>query len=119
MLCNLAATDPSGRVLAQLDALMVVTRDPRFVTARHALLSVWRIGLAGDRQRAAAVAALAARYRASWDEKNGTLVRSDIVASLRRLYDAVPDPAVRATALELVELEPDPKYRRKYAAHWR
>lgn len=119
LLCNLAAHDTTTRVLADLDALMEVTRDPRFVTARHALRSLWRIGLADGIQRTAALDALARRYRDSATEKNGTLVRSDIVESLRRLHDAVDDPRVEATARALIEEEPDPKYRTKYAAHWR
>ena len=63
--------------------------------------------------------ALDDRYRESMGEKNGTLIRSDIIAGLRRLSDAVDDPDLEPTARALIELEPDPKYRKKYAAHWR
>lgn len=118
VLCNLAAHDPGDRVLGDLDALMAVTRDERFVTARHALKSVWKIGLAGEVQRRAAVAALDHRYRGCAEEKNATLIRHDVVEGLRHLHDAVGDPAVEATARALIELEPDPKYRKKYARHW-
>lgn len=119
VLCNLAAHDPTERVLDDLDALVHLTRDARFVTARHCLQSLWRIGLGGAAARRAVVAALDRRYRSAGDEKNGTLVRSDIVAGLRRLHDAVGDPEVEATARALIEVEPDPGYRRKYARHWR
>jgi hypothetical protein len=119
LLCNLAARDPGGRILGDLDALMMVTRDDRFVTARHCLLSLWKIGLGGDVQRAAVVTALDLRFRECAEEKNGTLIRNDIVETLRRLHDVVADPAIEATARELIELEVDPKYRRKYAKHWR
>src|SRR3954447_19415421 len=98
LLCNLAAHDTTDRVLGDLDALIGVTRDPRFVTARHTLKSLWRIGLAGDVQRRAGVAALAARYREADGEKNGTLIRHDIVESLRELHDAVADPEIETTA---------------------
>jgi len=119
LLCNLAANDRHERVLGDLDALMEVTRDPRFVTARHSLQSLWRIGLGGDTQRRAIVAALAERYAEGATEKNGTLIRSDIVKSLRQLHDAVGDPDLETTARALIETETDPKYRRKYAGHWK
>ncbi|MGK5519144.1 hypothetical protein ACSNN9_07275 [Micromonospora sp. URMC 107] len=119
LLCNLAARHPSERILRDLDALVAVSRDERFVTARHALRSLWKIGLAGESQRHAVVAALARRYREAADEKNGTLVRSDIVEGLRHLHDAVGDPAVERTARELIDAEADPKYQRKYRGHWR
>ncbi|MGX6602086.1 hypothetical protein ACWKSP_08130 [Micromonosporaceae bacterium Da 78-11] len=89
------------------------------MTARHALGGLWRIGLAGERPRQAVLAALDSRYREAAEEKNGTLVRSDIVAGLRRLYDAAGDPTVETTARALIEVEADPKYRRKYAGHWK
>ncbi|MBB5867116.1 hypothetical protein F4553_000495 [Allocatelliglobosispora scoriae] len=119
LLCNLAAHDTAGRVVADLDALIEVTRDKRFVTARHSLMALWRIGLAGDGQRRTVVAALDRRYRGSFEEKNGTLIRNDIVESLRKLHDSVADPQIEAAARALIEAEPDQKYRRKYAAHWR
>jgi hypothetical protein len=119
LLCNLAAHDTTERVLRDLPALVAVTRDERFVTARHVLKSLWRLGLAGEVQRRAVVAALDARYREAAAEKNGTLIRHDVVESLRKLHDAVADPEVEATARELIGLETDPKYRTKYAKHWR
>lgn len=119
LLCNLAAHHPSERILHDLDALVVVSKDDRFVTARHALRSLWKIGLAGENQRRAVVAALDRRYREAADEKNGTLVRNDIVEGLRHLYDAAGDPVVERTARELIDAETDPKYQRKYRRHWR
>jgi len=119
LLCNLAAHDDTGRVLGDLAALITVTWDERFVTARHSLRSLWKIGLGGATQRRAVLDALAQRYRDSADEKNGTLVRSDIVESLRHLHDAVGDAAIEALARELIEAESDPGYRRKYARHWK
>ncbi|TQS46069.1 hypothetical protein [Cryptosporangium phraense] len=112
-LCNLASQDASGRIETDLDALMAVTRDPRFVTARHALQSLWKIGLGGAGQRRLILERIDGRFRESAGEKNGTLIRSDLVESLRRLFDATADPDVEATARALVECEPDPKYQRK------
>jgi hypothetical protein len=117
VLCNLGAHD--GAVTEDLDALIEVTRDPRFVTARHCLRSLWRLGLAGEEPRRTVLAALDRRFREAAGEKNGTLIRSDIVESLRLLHDATGDPAVEPVARALIALEDDPKYRKKYAGHWR
>jgi hypothetical protein len=68
---------------------MKVTKDERFVTARHTLQPPWKIGLGSDAQRGAVVAALGHRYRECATEKNRTLIRNDIVEGLRRLHDAV------------------------------
>jgi hypothetical protein len=48
-----------------------------------------------------------------------------IEAALRNLYDAVAatdqpaDEGIREKAMELIETEPDLKYRKKYAGVWR
>jgi hypothetical protein len=122
VLCNLAArSDPEGRILRDFDALVEVTRDEKFVTARHCLLALWKVGGAGPRQRAMVVERLARRFADCAAEKNATLIRHDIVQGLRRLHDLEPggDAALRDRVLTLIETEPDPKYRKKYAAAWR
>lgn len=119
LLANLAASDPERRILRDLDALVAVSRDERFVTARHALKALWRTGVSGEEQRVRLLALLDQRFTDAAAERNGTLVRFDIVESLRHLYDATGDDAVRTVALELVGREDDPKYRKKYAAAWR
>jgi hypothetical protein len=118
-LCNLARSDPDQRILRDFDALLGVTRDERFVTARHCLQALWKIGLAGDAQRRTVVEGLTRRYHESATEKNGTLIRFDILQGLRSLYDQAPDESIRARALALLETEQDPKYRKKYASVWR
>lgn len=119
VLCNLAKSDPEQRMLNDLDALIATTKDERFVTARHCLQSLWKVGVAGDRQRIAVVSSLLQRFKECTSEKNCTLIRYDIVVSLRRIYDSVGDAEVRAAAEALIDLEEDPKYRKKYAAVWR
>ncbi|MEU4689469.1 hypothetical protein [Actinoplanes sp. NPDC023714] len=122
LLCNLAATDPGGRIFgADLDALLQVTRDPRTVTARHSLKSLWRIGLAGEPSRRRLLDVLAQRYRDTFDaaEKHPTLVRGDLAETLRLLHDATGDDAVRELAQQLIASEPDEKYRKKYAKFWK
>lgn len=119
VLSNLAASDPDRRILGDLDALLEVTRDERFVTARHCLQSLWKVGVAGDAQREAVVAGLSRRFAECASEKNCTLIRYDIVQVLRKMHDAAPHETVSRAAHALIETEPDPKYRKKYAGAWK
>ncbi|WP_435010914.1 hypothetical protein P12x_002204 [Tundrisphaera lichenicola] len=119
LLCNLAKSDPEGRMMSDFDALLDLTRDERFVTARHCLLSLWKVGLAGEAQRKRVIAGLAGRFEDCIAEKNSTLIRSDIIQGLRKLHEEVGDEAIRSKALELIETEEDPKYRKKYASVWK
>jgi hypothetical protein len=119
LLCNLAKSDPDRRILADLPVLLELTRDPRFVTARHCLQSLWKVGAAGPEQRAAYRAALVDRFAGCRTEKNWSLIRYDILQSLRTVHDATGDETLRATAEHLIDTETDPKYRKKYATLWR
>lgn len=119
VLANLAKTDPRGRMLSDFDRLLVVTRDERYVTARHAMQSIWKVGLAGEPQRQRVLTGLAARFKECAGEKNGSLTRFDILQGLRHLYDHTGDKKIQIEAQELIETEPDPKYRKKYATLWR
>lgn len=119
VLCNLAKSDPERRMLKDFDALLAVTKDERFVTARHCLQALWKVGVAGDAQRQKLLDGLERRYRECAAEKNCTLIRFDIVQSLRNVYDVVKDEKVREKALALIETEDDLKYRKKYAGVWR
>ncbi|HEX4489212.1 MAG TPA: hypothetical protein VH088_23265 [Terriglobales bacterium] len=119
VLCGLAKSDPKKRMRKDLARLLEVTKDERFVTARHCMQSLWKVGVAGDSQRKALVKGLVERFKECAKEKNGTLIRYDILQSLRRVYDTVPDESLPATAGKLIELEKDPKYKKKYATLWR
>ena len=119
VLCNLAKSDPDFRMQKDFGALLAVTKDERFVTARHCMQSLWKVGAAGKAQQQMLVDGLEGRFRECGAEKNGTLIRYDILQGLRNLYDAVKDESIRARALNLIEIETDPKYRKKYAGLWR
>lgn len=119
LLCNLARSDPKSRMLKDLGRLLAVTRDERFVTARHTFQAIWKVGLAGRRQRELLLEGLGRRYRECAKERNTTLIRYDINVSLGKLYDAVKDEEIRNRALAWNETEPDSKYRKKYATVWR
>lgn len=119
VLSNLAKSDPKERMLRDLAALLTVTKDERFVTARHCLQSLWKVGVAGGPQRKALLRGLEARFKECKAEKNCTLIRYDILVVLRRVFDLVDDEQIRRTAERLMGMEDNPKYRKKYATVWR
>lgn len=119
VLSNLAKSDTQGRMLKDLDRLMAVTKDEKFVTARHSLQTLWRVATASEPLRAAVVDRLARRFRECTTEKNGTLIRYDILEVFRKTYDVAPEESLKELALKLIETEEDPKYRKKYAGLWK
>lgn len=119
LLINLAKSDPENRMLNDFGSLLAVTRDERFVTARHTLQALWKIGLAGEQQRKLLLEGLEQRYRECISERNTTLIRFDIIQDLRKLYDQTKDVSLRVKAVALIELEDDLKYRKKYSSLWR
>lgn len=119
ILANLAISDPEQRLLRDFPALLAVTRDPRFVTARHCLQNIWRVGLAGPEHRALVLDGLRLRCIESMTEKNGTLIRYDIQVALANFYRATNNPEIKETALAWAEDEKDPKYRKKNLSAWK
>jgi hypothetical protein len=119
LLCNLAQSDPEQRMLQDIDALFAVTRDARFVTARHALQAIWKVALVGPQHQQLVVNRLADRFRSCVAEKNSRLIRYDMIVCLRKISDALGNAAIRETALTLIATEEADKYRKKYTAVWR
>jgi hypothetical protein len=119
VLCNLAKSDPKNRMQKDFLALMEVTKDERFVTARHCLQSIWKVGASGKKMQEMVVEAFAERFRNCAMEKNCTLIRYDIIQGLKNLYDELKDEKIKEKALELIETEEDLKYRKKYASVWK
>ena len=119
VLSNLAKSDPRNRMLKDFDKLLHVTKDERFVTARHCLQSLWKVGIAGKKQQKVYMGGLEHRFRECVTEKNCTLIRYDILQSMRNVYDVVNDEKIREKVLELIGIEEDHKYRKKYESLWR
>jgi len=118
ILANLAKSDPKNRMQKDFPALMAVTGDEKFVTARHTLQSIWKVGREKKMQKMV-VDALADWFKNSITHKNSTLIRYDIIQDLRNLYDEIKDEKIREKALSLIETEEDAKYKKKYASVWK
>src|SRR5262249_41746947 len=113
VLCNLAKSDPEKRILRDFDALLNVTRDERFVTARHCMQALWKVGVSGKEQQQKYMDGLSFRFAECISEKNCTMIRYDILQSMRNVYDATKDESIWEKALALIETEEDLKYKKK------
>ena len=78
-----------------------------------------KVGTAGKKQQQKLMDGLEFRFKECINEKNCTLIRYDILQSLRNVYDKVKDEKIRSKALELIDTEDDLKYRKKYLTLWK
>ena len=118
VLANLAKSDPKNRMKKDFPALMAVTGDEKFVTARHTLQSIWKVGREKKMQKTV-MDALTDWFKNCITHKNCTLIRYDIIQDFRNLYEEAGDEKIKEKALALIETEEDPKYKKKYASVWR
>jgi hypothetical protein len=119
LLANLGKSDPKGWMFKDFDKLLHVTCDEKFVTARHCMQNIWKVGLGGKKAQQLVVNGLERRFIECVDEKNCTLIRYDILVALHNLYNATTSTEIKKKALELIELEQDTKYKKKYASAWK
>lgn len=119
ILTHLAKSDPKGRIFKDFDKLLNVTRDERFVTARHCMQSLWKVAVVGKKQQAMYMDGLSKRFKECVTEKNGKLIRYDILVSMRNVYNEVGDESIRERAQALIASEKDVKNQKKCAGVWK
>ena len=119
LLGNLGKSDSQGRMFKDFDRLLNMTCDEKFVTARHTMQHIWKVGLGGKKHQKLVVEGLEKRFKECIKEKNCTLIRYDINVSLRNLYNATTSSEIKEKALELNETEKDLKCQKKYATVWK
>lgn len=110
LLARLAISAPA-RALEDLPAIAALLRDPRTVTARLTVQSIWRIGLAGPKHARRAADALALRFHDCDGDKTADATRLEIMISLGRLGAALTGEAraeLDATVARLIDSEADP-----------
>ncbi|KHF39392.1 hypothetical protein [Halalkalibacter okhensis] len=118
-LASLAKSDPEMRMMKDFPRLWEVTKDEKFVTARHSLQSIWKVGIAGTAQKDMVMEYMVDRFKNGTDEKNYTLIRNDILQNMKHLYNHYNDEAIKQIALELIETVDDKKYQKKYMGIWK
>lgn len=82
-LAGLAISDSDKRMLHDFPLLWEVTKDTKFVTARHSLQSIWKVGLAGREQREMVINHFIERFKNGMNEKHYTLNRFDMIVGLK------------------------------------
>ncbi|MGG4037301.1 hypothetical protein [Heyndrickxia ginsengihumi] len=118
-LAGLAISDPEKKMLHDFPMLWEVTKESKFVTARHTIQSIWKVGLAGKEQREMLLNYMIDRFKNAIDEKHYTLIRYGMIVGLKKLYDEIKDEHIREIAMDLIECEEDNKYRKKYLSAWK
>jgi hypothetical protein len=119
ILTHLAKSDPKGRIFKDYDKLLNVTKDERFVTARHCMQSLWNVAVVGKKQQKLYLDGMEKRFKECVTEKNGKLIRYDILVSMRNVYNEVGDESIREKALALIASEKDVKNQKKCVGVWR
>lgn len=119
VLSNLAKSDPEDRMARAFPFLLNVTRDDRFVTARHALESLWKVAIVNASNRKLVTTGLTNRFTECATEKNCTLIRYDITVVFHTIHQHTHDDTVRDLSQQLIAAETDEKYKKKYASVWR
>ncbi len=119
LLSNLAKSDSEKRMLKDFDKMLTVTRDERFVTARHSLQCLWKVAIVNKEYQKKVIDGLTKRFEECSREKNCTLIRYDILEVFRKIYDKVKDESIARSALDLIKTEGDSKYAKKYMGLWK
>jgi hypothetical protein len=119
LMSNLAKSDPKGRIFKDFNKLLNVTKDERFVTARHTMQNLWKVGVISKKHQKLYMDGLEKRFKECIKEKNCTLIRYDILVSMRNVYNEVKDENIKEKALALIETEKDLKYQKKYKTVWK
>ena len=119
LLCNLSKSDKDARMLKDFKLLILLTKDDRFVTARHCLQSLWKIGILDAKHTELVLNGLEERYKDCISDKNSTLIRSDIIQNLKNMYVLLNDEVILTKTYVLIDMETDDKYKKKYLSVWR
>jgi len=119
ILSHLAKSDPKGRIFKDYEKLLNVTKDERFVTARHCMQSLWNVAVVGKMQQKLYLDGMEKRFKECAAEKNGHLIRYDILVSMRNVYNEVGDESIREKAQALIAYETDVKNQKKCAGVWK
>lgn len=119
LLCNLAKSDPEERIRDDYQKVLDATRDKRFVTARHILQSLWKIGVVNNKLLETTIEGLNTRFKDCKDEKACRIVRADIIIQFKKIYEQLKDESLKEQAAALIDIESNEKYKKKYLKEWK
>jgi hypothetical protein len=118
-LCNLAKSDSENRLAKEIDNLLRLTNDEKFVTSRQCMQSIWKVAVGEKSIRKKVTDHLSKQYVECVNGKHHSLIRQDIIQSLRNLFDSVHDETIRVKAMGLIKMETEAKNRKKYETYWK
>ena len=81
--------------------------------------SLWNVAVVGKKQQKLYLDGMEKRFKECVTEKNGKLIRYDILVSMRNVYNEVGDESIRERALALSVSEKDVKNQKKCAGVWK
>lgn len=110
--CELAKSAGPAAIDRYLPALLGVLRGDGFIAKRQCAQNIWKVAVASPGRAGDIRASLAELYRTCTAQEHPNLLRLDVMNSLAALHAMSGDEAVRTLALELVELETEPKSRK-------
>ena len=116
VLCNLAKSDVDDRLISTLDLILAHTKDEKFITSRQCIQNVWKIAVASPRAREKVIDHLEKRFTECLPEKHYNLLRTDIIQSMKYIYDAIKDDLILGKMQVLIREEKEDKYRKNYQA---
>jgi hypothetical protein len=114
VICNLAKSDSENRLADSLDALLVHTRDEKFITSRQCIQNIWKVAIVNDEFQRKVLDHLEKRFMQCFDEKHYNLFRVDIVQSFKQIAEVSQDSSLLTRARRLIMEETEAKYRKQY-----
>lgn len=106
------------RMRHAIDKILRMTDDESFVTSRQTIQSLWKVAATGKAMQKRVVDHLAKQYGECIKGRHYNLIRQDIIQCLRDLYHTAKDQGIEHTAFELIGMEKESWYRKKYEALW-
>jgi len=104
------------RMRHAIDKILRMTDDESFVTSRQTIQSLWKVAATGKAMQKRVGDHLAKQYGECIKGRHYNLIRQDIIQCLRDLYHTAKDQGIEHTAFELIGMEKESWYRKKYEA---
>ena len=102
VISNLAKSDTEDRIYHSLGLLLANTKDDKFITSRIWLKSIWKVAAASRKSRKKVLTRGGKRFRECSNGKHYNLLRTDIIQSIRLLYDAERNQVLLTLAQTLI-----------------
>jgi hypothetical protein len=118
IMSNLAKSDHNQKMLEDFGFLVAVTKDKNFITAKHSLNCLWKIGIVNEKFKRMVVLDMDKRFQECISERNYYLIRYNITVILRKMYDHLLEENLKLQSLSLIGLERENKFRKKYLSVW-